>query len=131
MIVVDASAVVELLLQTHVGKKVEARVLVPNEQMNAPHLLDVEATQALRRLTQLKSITASRGKEALSDYAALAIRRAGHLDFLDRMWKLRENVSAYDASYVALAEALDAPLVTCDGKLARSQGHRAKIELIE
>jgi predicted nucleic acid-binding protein len=119
------------LLQTAVGKKVEARVLDPDEQMNAPHLLDVEATQALRRLTQLKSITATRGKEALSDYAALDIRRAGHLDFLDRMWQLRENVSAYDASYVALAEALDAPLVTCDGKLARSQGHRAKIELIE
>ena len=88
-------------------------------------------TQALRRLTQLKEITPARVKEALSDHAALLVKRAPHYDMLPRIWELRESVTAYDAAYVSLAEALNAPLLTCDGKLARSHGHRAKIELIE
>ena len=130
MIVIDASAVLELLLRTEKGKKVEARAFAPDERLHAPHLLDVEITQALRRLNQLKEITAIRAKEALGDHAALFIERSPHNDMLPRIWELRESVTAYDATYVTLAEALDAPLLTCDGKLARSHGHRAKIELI-
>ena len=109
----------------------EARALSPDERLHAPHLLDIEVTQALRRLTQLKEITPIRAKEALGDHSALLIERAAHYDLLPRVWELRESVTAYDAAYVTLAEALDAPLLTCDGKLARSHGHRAKIELIE
>ena len=131
MIVVDASAVLELLLRTQKGKKVEARALVSNESLHAPHLIDVEITQALRRLVQLKEITAARGKQALDDHAALHIKRADHEDMLDRLWELRESVTAYDATYVVLAEVLEAPLITCDGKLARWHGHRGTIELIE
>ena len=130
MIVIDASAVIELLLRTKRGEKVEARALTPDEQMHAPHLLDVEITQVLRRLVQLKEISPLRGQQALDDYVALNIKRATHVDLLPRMWDLRESITAYDAAYVAFAEALDAPLVTCDGKLARSHGHRVKIELI-
>lgn len=93
--------------------------------------MDIEVTQALRRLTLLKEINSTRAKTALGDYAALFIERSPHYDFLLRIWDLRDSVTAYDAAYVTLAEALETPLLTCDGKLARSHGHRAKIELIE
>ena len=131
MIVIDASAVLELVLRTDKGKQVEARALVAEESLHAPHLVDVEITQALRRLTQLKELTPQRAKQALDDHAALHIKRANHRDMLERLWELRESITAYDATYVALAEVLESPLVTCDSKLARSHGHRAIIELIE
>ena len=131
MIVIDASAVLELVLRTEKGKKVEARVLVSEESLHAPHLIDVEVTQALRRLVQLKEIKAERAKQALDDHAALNIKRADHVDMLERLWELRQSITAYDATYVALTEVLDAPLITCDSKLARSHGHRATVELIE
>jgi len=130
LIVIDASAVLELVLRTGKGKSIEARVLVPEESLHAPHLIDVEVAQALRRLVQLKELPAVRARQALDDHAALHIKRASHEDMLDRLWELRESVTAYDATYVALAEALDAPLITCDSKLARSHGHRAIVELI-
>jgi predicted nucleic acid-binding protein len=131
LIVIDASAVLELLLRTEKGRRVETRALALEEHLHAPHLLDIEITQALRRLTQLKEITRARAKEALGDHVALLLKRAPHYDLLPRIWDLRDSVTAYDAAYIALAEGLDAPLLTCDGKLARSHGHRAKIELIE
>jgi predicted nucleic acid-binding protein len=131
LIVIDASAVLELVLRTEKGKKVEARALMSEESLHAPHLIDVEVTQALRRLVQLKEIKADRAKQALDDHAALHIKRADHEDMLERLWELRDSVTAYDATYVALAEVLDAPLITCDSKLARSHGHRATVELIE
>ena len=131
MIVIDASAVIELLLRTTRGKKVEARVLKPEEQLHAPHLIDIEIAQALRRLVQLKELTAARGKQALEDHQSLHIKRASHHDMLPRIWQLRDSITAYDSAYVTLAEALDVPLVTCDAKLARSHGHTAKIELVE
>jgi predicted nucleic acid-binding protein len=130
LIVIDASAVLELVLRTDRGKKVESRALLSEESLHAPHLLDVEVTQALRRLVQLKEITAVRAKQALDDHAAVHIRRANHKDMLERVWELRHCVTAYDATYVALAEILDAPLLTCDAKLARSHGHRATVELL-
>lgn len=130
MIVIDASAVIELVLRTERGSRVEPRVLRPDEKLHAPHLLDIEIAQALRRLAQFKEITPDRAREALADHGVLHIKRTAHHDLLPRIWDLRENLSAYDAAYVALAEALQAPLVTCDAKLARSHGHRAHIELI-
>jgi predicted nucleic acid-binding protein len=131
VIVIDASAVIELLLRTARGKKVEARVLKPEEQLHAPHLIDIEIAQALRRLVQLKEITVARGKQAIEDHRSLRIKRASHHDMLPRIWQLRDSITAYDSAYVTLAEALDAPLVTCDAKLARAHGHGAEIELVE
>jgi predicted nucleic acid-binding protein len=131
LIVVDASAVLELLLRTDKGIKVQERVLDSGESFHAPHLIDIEVTQTLRRLVSLKEITATRGRQALEDHAALNIKRAEHKDLLERIWTLRDSVTAHDAAYVVLAEILDAPLVTCDATLARSHGHRARIELTE
>jgi predicted nucleic acid-binding protein len=131
LIVIDASAVLELLLRTDKGIKVQGRALVPRESLHAPHLIDIEVTQTLRRLVHLKEISAARGKQALEDHVALNIKRAEHREFLERVWALRDSVTAYDAAYVVLAEVLDAPLITCDAKLARSHGHEAHVELVE
>jgi predicted nucleic acid-binding protein len=127
LIVIDASAAIELILRTGIGERVERRVLDPDERLYAPHLLDLEVAQVLRRLTQLKEITAVRAHEALDDYAGLLVERSAHRELLRRIWELRDSMTAYDGAYVALAEALDAPLLTCDGRLARSHGHRATI----
>ena len=129
MIVLDASAAVEFLLDLQAGAAVAARVSVAGETMHAPHLLDAEVTHALRRYTLRGEITPTRGREALEDLAALRLRRYSHVRLLPRMWELRANLSGYDAAYVALAEALDAPLLTTDRALARAPGHRATIEL--
>lgn len=131
MIVLDASAALEMVLRTAKGRKVEVRALKAGESLHAPHLIDVEITQALRRLVRVEELTTERAKQALDDHIALHIKRANHQDMLVRLWELRESITAYDATYVALAEALDSPLITCDSKLARSHGHGATIELIE
>lgn len=131
MIVIDASALLELLLRTDRAEAVEARALAPDERLYAPHLLDVEIAQALRRLVQLKEITSGRAQDALEDHKGLVIERSAHELLLPRIWQLRNSVTAYDGAYVALAEALNAPLLTCDTRLGRSHGHRAKIEVIE
>jgi predicted nucleic acid-binding protein len=130
LIVIDASALLELLLGTDRAESVAARALAPDERLHAPHLLDIEIARALRRLVQLKEITSSRARQALDDYTAFVIERHTHQEFLPRIWQLRDSVTAYDGMYVALSEALNAPLLTCDTKLARSHGHRAKIEIV-
>jgi predicted nucleic acid-binding protein len=131
LIVIDASAVIELILKTELGQEVEARALDPEERLHAPCLLDLEVAQVLRRLVQLKEITAERAQEALDDHAALLIERATHEGFLPRIWELRASLTAYDAAYISLGEALDAPVLSCDRKLARSHGHHARVELVE
>ena len=130
MIVVDASALLEFLLQTALGTEVEARLFRDRAEFHAPHLADVEVTRGLRRLVRAGELSAARAAEAIADLADLDLHRHPHLDLLTRAWKLRENVTAYDAMYVALAEALDAPLVTCDRPLASTGGHRAAIEVV-
>lgn len=131
MIVIDASAVIELILQSELGAKVEARVLTADERLHAPHVLDLEVAQVLRRLVHLKAVTPVRAREALEDHLELYIERAAHEQMLWRIWELRDSLTTYDGAYVTLAEMLDAPLVTCDAGLSRSHGHRARIELIE
>lgn len=131
MIVLDASALLELLLQTPLGIRVEARLFRNEEELHSPHLVDVEVTQGLRRLVRGGEVSPDRAAEALADLADLDLHRHAHLDLLNRAWRLRENVSAYDAMYVALAEALEAPIVTCDTPLARAPGHRARVEAVE
>jgi predicted nucleic acid-binding protein len=130
VIVVDASALLEFLLQTPLGTRVEARLFRGEDECHAPHLVDVEVAQGLRRLVRMGEVSADRAAEAIGDLAGLDLHRHAHLDLLTRAWKLRDNITSYDAMYVALAEALDAPVVTCDAPLAEAPGHRAAIELI-
>lgn len=131
MIVVDASAMLEFLLQTPLGSRVEARLFRGGEEFHSPHLLDVEVTQGLRRLVRSGEVSATRAAEAIEDLSDLDLHRHAHLTLLTRAWQLREDVTAYDAMYVALAEALDAAMITCDSPLAKAPGHRARIEAIE
>ena len=131
MIVVDASALLEFLLQTPLGIRIEARLFRVHDEFHSPHLADVEVTQGLRRLVRTGEVSPDRAAEAIADLADFDLHRHAHVDLLTRAWKLRQNVTAYDAMYVALAEALDAPLVTCDTPLAKAPGHRAHIEVIQ
>jgi len=130
MIVVDASAMIEVLLRTPAAAAVDARLFEPGETLHAPHLLDVEVAQVVRRYVANGDIDADRGREALDDLAALRLRRYPHDLLLQRIWALRHNLTAYDAAYVALAEALEAPLLTRDRRLAAAAGVSARIELI-
>jgi predicted nucleic acid-binding protein len=130
VIVVDASALLEALLRTPAAKVVEDRLFAPHQTLHAPHLLDVEIAQVIRRYAANGEIDGERGRMALADLADLPLRRYPHDFLLPRIWDLRNNLTAYDAAYVALAEALDAPLLTRDRRLAAAAGHRAQIELV-
>ena len=130
MIVVDASALLEFLLQTSLGARVEARLFRDDGDLHAPHLVDVEIVQGLRRLVRAGEVSSGRADQAIEDLTDLDLHRHAHIDLLGRAWKLRDNFSAYDAMYVALAEALEAPIVTCDHPLGKAPGHRARIEVI-
>jgi predicted nucleic acid-binding protein len=130
MIVVDASAILEALLGTSGAASVRHRIFAPRQTLHAPHLLDVEVTQVLRRYAVSGELDPKRGREALADLAALPIRRYPHGFLLTRVWELRDNLTAYDAVYVALAEALDAPLLTRDRRLATAAGRHATVEVI-
>ena len=130
MIVADASAVLEILLRTPLATMCRNRLLQREEILCAPHLLDVEVTQVLRRYEAGSDISSERGLQALEDFRDFPIVRYPHGPFLPRVWQLRHNLSAYDAVYIALAEALDAFLVTCDSRLAGAHGHHAGVEVI-
>lgn len=130
MIVLDASAAVELLLATANGDRVAERIADPAASIHVPHLLSVEVAQVLRRLVAAGTVSRSRAAGALDDLADLDAERYPHEPFLPRMFALRDNLTAYDAAYVALAEALAAPLVTFDGRLAGAPGHRAAVQLL-
>ena len=129
MIVVDASAALVWLLNQPASDRIVARVAREHGQLHAPHLIDLEIAQVLRRYVASSEVSSTRADQALQDLRALSMVRYPHDVLLPRIWGLRSSLTAYDAAYVALAEALDAPLLTCDGKLARSHGHDAKIEL--
>jgi predicted nucleic acid-binding protein len=129
VLVVDASALLEILLNTPAGDRVAARLFSRGETLHAPHLVDLEVAQVLRRYARAGDVEASRGRAALEDLADFPLTRYPHGLFLPRIWELRRNVTAYDAAYVALAEALAAPLVTRDAALASVRAHRARVEL--
>jgi predicted nucleic acid-binding protein len=129
VIVADASAVLEVLLNTPSGLKI-GRYFAAEETIHVPHLLDLEVLQVLRRYARSFTGGGLRLEEAFQDYAGLRLKRYAHHFLIPRIWELRHNFTAYDASYIALAESLDAPLLTCDRALASSSGHRARVLVI-
>jgi predicted nucleic acid-binding protein len=130
VIVVDASALLEVLLRTPSAEAIEERLFASGQSLHAPHLIDVEAAQVLRRYVSSGAIDAARGEAALMDLADFPIQRYPHDMLLHRIWSLRHNLTAYDAAYVALAEVLGHPLLTRDRRLASAPGHEAKVEIV-
>lgn len=128
--VLDASGVVELLLNTASGKRLSARLLAETEGVHVPHLIDTEITQVLRRFVLRGLLDARSGAAALRRWQDFDVDRYPHEPLLDRVWELRANATAYDATYLALAEALSMVFVTGDRRLARVPGVRTAIELV-
>lgn len=129
MIVLDASAAVDWLLQTPAGQRIDQRIYARQDTLHTVHLLDVEFVQVLRRLVREGALVPKRAEAALEDMAALRITRYAPVLLLERIWRLRQNLSAYDAAYVALAEKLQAPLITRDRRIAAAPGHTAAVEV--
>lgn len=130
MIVTDASLIVDLLLRVPGVEALDARLFDANESLHAPHVIDVEVAHVLRKYALLGEITAARGRSALALLQRLPLTRHAHEPLLNRVWELRQNLTAYGATYVALAEGLDATLLTRDAPLSASSGHRARVELL-
>jgi predicted nucleic acid-binding protein len=130
LIVLDASALLEVLLRTATATPVEQRIFDPGQTLHAPHLIDIEVAQVLRRYAASGDTDPERCRLALDDLKDFPLTRYPHDVLLPRVWELRNNLTAYDAAYVALAEALDAPLLTRDQRLANAPRHRARIEVV-
>lgn len=130
MIVVDASALIDALLPIRDAAPVARRLFGSGDTLHSPHSVDLEVTQVLRRYAHTKQVPSSRCRAALDDLGDIPLIRYPHDILLPRIWELRDSLTAYDAAYVALAEALDAPLLTRDKRLAASHGHDAQIELL-
>jgi predicted nucleic acid-binding protein len=130
VLVVDTSAVVAALVGRPPDRRLVDR-LSDDGELCAPHLLDVELLDALRRLVLGGQLSEDRAADARDDFADLPLARYDHVVLADRTWALRHDLTAYDASFVALAELLEVPLVTCDARLADAPGNRAGIELYE
>lgn len=129
MIVVDASVVVAALADDGADGDM-ARSRLRGERLVAPHLIDIEVVSAWRRMATAGALDARRAELALDDLRALRLERIGHLRLLERCWALRDNLTAYDAAYVALAELLDVTLLTADSRLAGAAGVDCAIELM-
>jgi predicted nucleic acid-binding protein len=129
VIVVDASAVLELLLNSTTGQRVAERLFAPDESLHSPSLIDLEVCQVLRRYRRSGEFSDARARQALDDFLDLPLHRYASTEFVRRIWQLRNTLTACDAAYVALAEALDAPLLTCDRRLHRAPGHAAAVVL--
>ena len=117
------------MLQTAAARRVNRSIFAAHETLHAPHLIDLEIAQVLRRYVHSGVISAERGAEALTDLVDFPLTRYPHFVLLTRIWQMRDGLTAYDAAYLALAEALDARLVTRDRALARA-GSRVRVELI-
>lgn len=131
MIVVDASVVLEMLLNTTRGRAAARTLLAPGESLHAPHLVDVEVAQALRRWERHGELSPTRASDARVDLGELPLTRYGHAPLLPRIWALRARFTAYDAAYVALAEALECRLATFDANLARAAGPSGPATLLQ
>lgn len=131
MIVIDASAVIELLFATDAGLRLGKRLTAEHQALHAPHLLDLEVAQALRRYCRQGELQPRQAAEILAMIGDMPLVRHPHAPLIPRIWELRDSVSAYDAAYIALAESLDARLITRDARLARTTGHTAHVELLQ
>lgn len=127
MIVLDASVVVELLTNGSLAEALRQDLAGRDDSFIVPHLLDIEVMSAVRSLFAGRRIDSHRSDQILADLAALPAERFAHTPLLSRIWELRHNFTAYDASYIALAEATGSVLYTCDEKLCN--GHRARVTL--
>lgn len=130
MIVLDASAAIEWIAQSAAGERVARWLFSPAQAIYAPQLLDVEVLQSLRRAVRAGEASPERAAAALQDFLDLPITRHPHEPLLWRIWDLRENLTAYDAASVALAEYLGAPLLTCDSRIRTASGHHARVEVV-
>jgi len=129
VIVLDASILVEVLLQTEVGSPLGERLLGSETPLLAPHLIDVEVAQVLRRLVAQGDVDAARAGQALADLADFPLDRCPHELLLPRAWELRSNLTIYDGVYVSLSELLEAPLYTRDRRIRRAPRHTARVEV--
>lgn len=129
-LVVDASVIVDLLVDASARDRIVARIVGSGDLLHAPHSIDLEVAQALRKLWRRGAVSEESVAEMFAIFHEIRIRRHPHEPLIDRIWQLRHNITAYDAAYVALAEKLAAPLVTRDARLARATGHAARIEHI-
>jgi predicted nucleic acid-binding protein len=130
VIVVDASVVLEALLRRVNAEAVRERLLAGREMLHAPHLLDIEVAHVMRRYAMIGDMESERGRASLAVLADLPLRRYRHDFLLPRVWELRNNFTAYDAVYVALAEALDLPLLTRDQRLAGAARAHVRVEVV-
>ena len=128
-VVLDASAVVELVLGTGVGGRIRDRVADPRVSLHSPELVDLEVLHVLRRYERLGTVLPDRVAGAFQNLVDLDLVRYSHAALLERVWSRRFNLTAYDAAYVTLAEILDAPILTTDGRLARVPGLAVTVEL--
>jgi predicted nucleic acid-binding protein len=131
VIVLDASALLELILDTSTGRLVAERIADPAEGLHVPHLADIEVVQALRRYVREGEINADAAEVALDDLRSLDLQRHAHEPLLERVWELRKNLTAYDAVYVALADVLDGVVLTCDRRLSHAPGLSRRVVLVE
>ena len=120
-----------MLLRLEHADDIMDRVLTDDDKAHVPHLLDLEVAQVVRRYWRAREITPARGEQALRDLVDFPLERHSHEPLIERIWQLRNNVTAYDAAYIALAEALDAPVITLDSALSRVPGIRTRVEVIE
>ena len=129
MIVLDASAALELLLNSASGRLIAQEIINRNTTLHAPHLVDLEIVQALRRYVISGEIQESRAATAINHWLALDVARYPHEPFVKSIWQYRNNLTAYDAAYVALAKVLKATLFTCDRALAEISAMDTTIEV--
>jgi predicted nucleic acid-binding protein len=129
MLIVDASCLYEVLADTERSERVRARLASDPDQA-APHAVDVEVLSIVRRDRMLGRLDATAARQAIEDLRDWPGERFGHGGLLERAWELRENVRAWDAVYVALAEALDATLLTLDARLGRAPGLACPVEVL-
>jgi predicted nucleic acid-binding protein len=129
MIVVDAS-VLAVVVGDDTDDGARFRERLHDQRLFAPEVVDLEVTSYVRRAGRSGQLRQERAVQALAELAMMALSRVSHTPFLSRIWDLRDNLTPYDAAYVALAETLEAPLLTADVRLSRAPGIRCEVVVL-